>query len=395
MTVFFRTDSSINYGGFNATYQKGCGSTMQARQGQINTPNFPQAYDDNLDCTWKVQVTNGYTVQLEFNRGLGGGFGIDGSGAYCNESDSKDYLEIRNGYEDDAPPLNVVTREGGDSDAYFCGRTAPSNLISSGNEVLINFKSDDIHSDTGSYPGFQLRYRAVGTGCGGDYVISEDDPAGWFTSPNYPDNYDSNEFCIYTIRGDPGISIRLDFEEFKVEDSSGCIFDYVKIYDDEFDHDTPVATYCGTTIPDTVRITGHVMIVKFRTDVSITAKGFNATYSEDYCGGFQSGIGGFVSHHEYPDPYDSGALDCSYIVRAPLHHNIQAQFVDQFSVPGSPMSRCRGGDYIEFRDYLDAGYFYLRNPDTNLVVGINLAVSSDNVEAQSHTEGYNQGCFHF
>ena len=64
MTVFFRTDSSINYGGFNATYQKGCGSTMQSRQGQINTPNFPQPYDDNLDCTWKVQVTNGYTVQL-------------------------------------------------------------------------------------------------------------------------------------------------------------------------------------------------------------------------------------------------------------------------------------------------------------------------------------------
>lgn len=149
----------------------------------------------------------------EFNRGLGGGFGIDGSGAYCNESDSKDYLEIRNGYEDDAPPLNAVTRDGGDADAYFCGRTAPSNLISSGNEVLINFKSDDIHSDTGSYPGFQLRYRAVGTGCGGDYVISESDPAGWFTSPNYPDNYDSNEFCIYTIRGDPGISIRLEDQQ--------------------------------------------------------------------------------------------------------------------------------------------------------------------------------------
>ena len=35
-----------------------------------------------------------------------------------------------------------------------------------------------------------------------------------------------------------------------------------------------------------------------------------------------------------------------------------------------------------------------RNPDTDLVVGINLAVSSDNVEAQAHTEGYNQGRFH-
>ena len=123
-------------------------------------------------------MTNGYTVQLEFNRGLGGGFGIDGSCAYCNKSDSKAYLEIRNSFEDDAPPSNVATRDGGDADAYFCGQTAPSNLISSGNEVLINFKSDDIHSTTDSYPGFQFRYREVGTGCGDDYVISYDDPAG-------------------------------------------------------------------------------------------------------------------------------------------------------------------------------------------------------------------------
>ena len=61
--------------------------------------------------------SNGYTVQLEFNCGFGGGFGIDGSGAYCNESDSKDSLELRNGYEDDAPPLDVVTCEGGNADA--------------------------------------------------------------------------------------------------------------------------------------------------------------------------------------------------------------------------------------------------------------------------------------
>ena len=71
------------------------------------------------------------------------------------------------------------------------------------------------------------------------------------------------------------------------------------------------------------------------------------------------------------------------------------QIVRQMALTRSPMSRCQGGDYIGFRDYLDAGYFYLRNPDTNLVDGINLAVISDNVEAQSHTEGYNQECFHF
>ena len=36
---------------------------MQACQGQINTPNYPQAYDDNLDWTWKVQWLHG-TIRI-------------------------------------------------------------------------------------------------------------------------------------------------------------------------------------------------------------------------------------------------------------------------------------------------------------------------------------------
>ena len=76
-----------------------------------------------------------------------------------------------------------------------------------------------------------------------------------------------------------GVAIRLDFDDFDLEStSSGCTYDYFKIYDDEFDHNQPVATYCGTEIPPTTRINGHIMVVKFRTDSSIAARGFNATF---------------------------------------------------------------------------------------------------------------------
>ena len=102
-------------------------------------------------------------------------------------------------------------------------------MSSSGNVVRIRFRSNANHtSDTTSYSGFQLRWTSVGTGCGGDFEITDQNPTGWFASPNYPEAYDHNLFCIWTIRSPYGTSIRLDFEDFDVEDNTGCVFDYVK-----------------------------------------------------------------------------------------------------------------------------------------------------------------------
>ncbi|CBY40558.1 unnamed protein product, partial [Oikopleura dioica] len=121
-----------------------------------------------------------------------------------------------------------------------------------------------------------------------------------------------------------------------IEDNSACIFDYVKIYDDEFNHDEPtLGTYCGTNHPDTVRSLGNVVVVKFRSDFSVVGKGFNATFSSPRCGGMYTGMGGIISYDDYPDPYPSDAFDCEYVLRAPVYHNVQASFSGNFSVPGS------------------------------------------------------------
>mgnify|MGYP000018708000 CR=1 FL=1 len=390
MTVRFRTDSSIQYSGWNATYQKGCGGLKTDRQGQLNSPNWPNAYPDNADCDWLIRVTNGYTLNLNFNTN----YNIDGTGNYCNESASIDYMELRNGAESDAPPLTppgAAVKNSDDHEAFYCGSTQPATMTSSGNEVRVRFRSNDQHtSPTTTYSGFAIRWSAVGTGCGGDYEITDSNPNGWFTSPNYPEDYDHNLFCIWTIRSPVGTAIRLDFHDFDVEDASGCVYDYVKIFDDEFDHDEPVATYCGIDIPDTTRTHGNVMIVKMRTDAVIAGKGFNATYEQSGCGGMVGGIAGDVTYNEYPLPYPAESFDCEYVVRAPAFHNVNSMFVGDFNVPGSMFARCEGGDYLEFRDYRDAGYFYLRNPSSDLVVTINSNVNSDDVQVNTHQGLYTQ-----
>lgn len=57
--------------------------------------------------------------------------------------------------------------------------------------------------------------------CGGFIELSDDDPPGYITSPNYPENYPQNIDCIWVVTVPNGESVRIDFEEdFYIEASS-------------------------------------------------------------------------------------------------------------------------------------------------------------------------------
>ena len=57
-----------------------------------------------------------------------------------------------------------------------------------------------------------------------------------------------------------------------------CRYDYVQIRDGYGANATELARGCGTTGPGFIQSTGNVMIVKFRSDASLTRKGFKAYY---------------------------------------------------------------------------------------------------------------------
>lgn len=57
--------------------------------------------------------------------------------------------------------------------------------------------------------------------CGGSIELSDNDPPGYITSPNYPQNYPQNIDCIWVITVPTGEAVQIDFEEdFYIEPST-------------------------------------------------------------------------------------------------------------------------------------------------------------------------------
>ena len=44
-----------------------CGGHLTGESGEFKSPNFPENYPDNAECTWEITVPEGKTVDLEFH----------------------------------------------------------------------------------------------------------------------------------------------------------------------------------------------------------------------------------------------------------------------------------------------------------------------------------------
>lgn len=76
-----------------------------------------------------------------------------------------------------------------------------------------------------AHRGFSGYIAQVSGGCGGSFRGT----AGYIYSPNYPQNYDHNEDCLYYISVDRNHAVELTFEEFDVEFRQNCTYDYVAV----------------------------------------------------------------------------------------------------------------------------------------------------------------------
>ncbi|NXU98270.1 TSG6 protein, partial [Cettia cetti] len=114
-----------------------------------------------------------------------------------------------------------------------------------------------------------------GKECGGVFTASKH----IFKSPGYPKEYENRQVCYWHIRLRYGQRIHLQFLEFDVEDDIACLADYLEVYDSYDDVNGLVGRFCGDELPDDIISTGNVMTLKFLTDASVTAGGFQLRYS--------------------------------------------------------------------------------------------------------------------
>ncbi|KAM7127260.1 LOW QUALITY PROTEIN: ovochymase-1 [Ciconia maguari] len=180
--------------------------------GESSRIQYPQALEDNYPddslCTWNITVPEDKIILIYFTK-LDVEYQV---GCVC------DYVFLYlNGRE-------LISKS--------CGNVFPAPLLAQSHQTTIIFVSDG--SDTGR--GFELTFMAVhkdseaGLGCASVAMFMEE---GKIDTANYPGLYPRNTKCHWLIEAPAGYVVKLEFEDFAVELSPGCIYDAVTVYGDE------------------------------------------------------------------------------------------------------------------------------------------------------------------
>ncbi|KAL9958189.1 hypothetical protein ACROYT_G035167 [Oculina patagonica] len=111
---------------------------------------------------------------------------------------------------------------------------------------------------------------------------------GNFTSPGGYEGYPNNTNCSWVIKGDYNAKINITFHDFDLELSKTCLpYDYVKVSDmcnksktwsKNLGTGDNEDGYCGNMTSFTVTSRCQKVRVQFKSDDSITGRGFNATF---------------------------------------------------------------------------------------------------------------------
>uniref|UniRef100_A0A8B9N9X7 Cubilin n=1 Tax=Accipiter nisus TaxID=211598 RepID=A0A8B9N9X7_9AVES len=336
MFIHFTSDASVTGAGFNASYHKSCGGYLHTGRGVITSPNYPQDYAPNLNCSWHVVVTSGFIIAVHFEQP----FQVKSEDTSCSLGD---YVELKNGLDNAAPPL--VSRRG---NGRFCGSSPISTMYTTDNQLFVHFISDSRNEGQG----FKLKYEAKSLACGGNIYINDFNPSGYTSSPNYPSNYPQHADCVWTITAPNGHAVELQFEDqFYIEPSSNCTSSYLELRDGADSTAPIIAKLCGGLMPGSQRSSGAVMYLRFRSDSSATYVGFNAKYSIAPCGGTVIGQTGIIESMGYPELHYQDNLLCEWFLQGPRGHYLTIR-LEGLDIQSS--SECTN-DFVEIREYNASG----------------------------------------
>ncbi|XP_032844647.2 CUB and zona pellucida-like domain-containing protein 1 [Tyto alba] len=172
-------------------------------------------------------------------------------------------------------------------------------------------------------------------------------------SPGYPDTYPNSARCVWHIRlQELDHRVELQFLDVELEGSS-CQFDAIEVYDGG----SPGSPLLGAVCRNDHRIfksSGHQLTILFRSDGSVTQRGFQAYYysfpashstTEDYpCGGLLSSPSGTFQSPFYPRNYPNNA-NCVWEIEVKSNFHVTLTFRDVQMEGGRCLS-----DYVEVYD---------------------------------------------
>ncbi|XP_072881202.1 tolloid-like protein 2 isoform X1 [Hemitrygon akajei] len=337
-----------------------CGESLQDSVGNFSTPGFPNSYPSFSHCVWRISVTPGEKIILNFTT-------MD---LFKSRLCWYDYIEVRNGYSRKAPLLG-----------RFCGGRIPEPIVSSDSRLWVEFHS----SSNWVGRGFSAVYEAI---CGGE--LHKD--AGQIQSPNYPDDYRPSKECIWIITIPKHFQVGLVFQAFEMERHDTCAYDFLEIRDGDGPAAPLIGLFCGYIKPNDIKSTSNKLWMRFSSDNSINKAGFAADFfkeedecarpehggcqqrcvntlgsykcscepgyelaadrksCEAACGGFLTALNGTVSSPGWPHEYPTNR-HCVWQLVAPAQYRISLLF-EAFELEGNDVCKY---DYVEVHSGLSSG----------------------------------------
>uniref|UniRef100_A0A8C6UAK3 Metalloendopeptidase n=1 Tax=Neogobius melanostomus TaxID=47308 RepID=A0A8C6UAK3_9GOBI len=347
-----------------------CGDSLQDSSGNFSSPGFPNGYSAYMHCIWRISVTPGEKIILNFTS-------MD---LYRSHLCWYDHVEIRDGYWRKAPLKG-----------RFCGDKLPEPIISTDSRLWIEFRS----SSNWVGKGFSAVYEAI---CGGE--VKRDN--GQIQSPNYPDDYRPNKVCVWKITVAQGYHVGLTFQSFEIERHDSCAYDYLEVRDGNSENGPLLGRFCGYDKPDDIKSSSNQLWMKFVSDGSVNKAGFAANFFKEMdecskpdngrceqrcvntlgsykcacdpgyelaadkrsceaaCGGFITKLNGSITSPGWPREYPPNK-NCIWQLVAPTQYRITLLF-DVFETEGNDVSTgvilnrhgvCKY-DYVEVRSGLSA-----------------------------------------
>ncbi|XP_076002095.1 ST14 transmembrane serine protease matriptase a [Genypterus blacodes] len=176
-------------------------------------------------------------------------------------------------------------------------------------------------------------------------------------SPGFPNKpYPANTFMQWQLRADQGYVIKLDFDNFNLEEN--CKNDFVKIYDSLVAIESRVMDemcgYVSPSQPMTFLSSSNVMLVTLATNEKKNFPGFQAHVSqiqrgskELACGGQLRGVSGTFTSPNYPNYYQPRIV-CEWNIEVPTGKVVKITFSKfLLAEPGQEKGTDCRKDYVE------------------------------------------------
>uniref|UniRef100_A0A8C7J5W9 Neuropilin n=1 Tax=Oncorhynchus kisutch TaxID=8019 RepID=A0A8C7J5W9_ONCKI len=225
----------------------------------LTSPGYPASYLPSQKCVWVITAPGPHQrILINFNPHF------DLEDRECKY----DYVEVRDGVD-----------ESGQLVGKYCGKIAPSPVVSSGYQLYIKFVSDyETHG-----AGFSIRYEVFKTGpeCSRNFTSNN----GVIKSPGFPEKYPNNLDCTFMIFAPKMSEIILEFESFELEPDTTpptgvfCRYDRLEIWDGFPGVGPYIGRYCGQNTPGRIISYTGILALTINTDSAIAKEGFSANFT--------------------------------------------------------------------------------------------------------------------